>query len=98
MGAGLRSVGAGHAMGVCGEGRGLKPGGGAYVTGAGLGAPGAALTLALIGRSRVSDGLVALWGLRGGVRLRRSEERDEGMPGEHSHRARLHIGPHCRWR
>lgn len=27
------------------------------------------LTLALIGRGRVSDGLVALWGLRGGVRL-----------------------------
>ena len=40
------------------EGRALEHRGGAH-----------GLTLALIGRGRVSDGLVALWGLRGGVRL-----------------------------
>lgn len=69
------------------EGRALERGGGAR-----------GLTLALIGRGWVSDGLVALWGLRGGVRLRRSEEWDEGMPREYGHRARLHVGPHCRSR
>ena len=42
------------------------------------------------------DWLLALSWLSKSIWLRRCQERDQWMPGEHWNRPWLHIGPHCR--